>query len=294
VVRSALALVALVALAAPAAGAPAIAVEDDIGQRVELPAPARRIVSLAPHATEMLFAVDAGDRIVGAAAYSDYPPAARTIPRVGGSAGVDLERIVALRPDLIVAWASGTPARAVARLRDLGFPVYTSEPRRLEHIARSLERLGRLVGKGAHARARAEAWRDRVRELRARFAGRPAVRVFYQILDPQLITVNGEHLISEVLELCGAQNVFADLPALAPPVTLEAVLHRNPDAILAGGTAAQWRVWEARWREQEALRAVRRDALFFVPADLLHRLGPRVLEGAERVCRALEQARRRR
>src|SRR5690606_11529387 len=127
VVRSALALVALVALvalAAPAAGAPAIAVEDDIGQRVELPAPARRIVSLAPHATEMLFAVDAGDRIVGAAAYSDYPPAARTIPRVGGSAGVDLERIVALRPDLIVAWASGTPARAVARLRDLGFPVY--------------------------------------------------------------------------------------------------------------------------------------------------------------------------
>lgn len=266
-------------------------VEDDTGRTVVLPRPARRIVSLAPHATEMLFAVGAGARIVGTVAFSDYPSAARAIPRVGGSAGFDLERIVALQPDLIVGWASGNPPRTLARLRALGIAVYLTEPRHLGDVARDLERLGRLLGKEDLARERAKALRARAHQLARRYAGRPPVRVFYQILDPQLITVNGDHLISEVLRLCGGENVFADLPALAPVISEEAVLHADPEAILAGGTREGWRTWRAHWRTRTALTAVRRGALYFIPADLLHRLGPRVLEGAERVCRALDQAR---
>lgn len=285
-----IALLVAFAAIAPALGAP-LRVEDDVGRTVVLARPAQRIVSLAPHATEMLFAVGAGARVVATVAYSDYPPAARAIPRIGGSAGLDLERIVALQPDLVVAWASGSPARAIERLRDLGIPVYLTEPRRLGDVARNLERLGQLVGNEARARARADALRARTRSLAARYADRAPVRVFYQVLDPQLITVNGEHLISEVLRLCGGENVFAGLPALAPVVNIEAVLHADPEAILAGGTPKGWRTWRARWRERTALTAVRRGALYFIPADLLHRHGPRILEGAERVCRALDQAR---
>lgn len=283
-------LLALTAVAARADAAP-VRVEDDVGREVVLPRAAERIVSLAPHATEMLYAAGAGARIVATVAYSDFPPAARALERVGGSAGLDLERIVALRPDLIVGWASGNPASALARLRSLGFPVYLTEPRRLDDIARDLERLGELSGNAAAARARAEKFRTRARALRTRYAGRSTVRVFYQVLDPQLITVNGDHLISQVLRLCGGVNVFAGLPALVPVVSEEAVLQADPEAIVAGGRAQDWRIWEARWRAREALTAVRRDALYFVPQDLLHRPGPRVLEGAARACRALEAVR---
>lgn len=273
----------------PAGGA--IEVTDDTGESIALSRPATRIVSLAPHATEMLFAVGAGSRIVGTVDFSDYPPPARTLPRVGGSSGLDLERIVAMRPDLIVGWASGSPARALERLRELGFPVYLTEPRQLADIARSLERLGRLTGNDAAARAQARRFRARYRALAARYQGRPRVRVFYQVLDPLLISVNGEHLISEVLRLCGGENVFSALPVLAPAISEESVLHADPEAILAGGTEDEWRAWRARWRERTALTAVRRDALYLIPADLLHRLGPRVIDGAERVCAALDDAR---
>lgn len=281
---------ALTLLIAPA-GAATVRVQDDSGRVVALSRPAQRIVSLAPHATEMLFAVDAGARVVATVAHSDYPPAARAVPRVGGSAGVDLERILALQPDLVVAWASGSPARAIARLRDLGIPVYLTEPRALDDIAGNLERLGRLAGNEATARARADELRKRMRELTARYAGRSTVRVFYQVLDPQLITINGDHLISDVLRRCGGENVFAGLPALAPVVSEEAVLHADPEAIVAGGIEADWRSWRARWRALPVLTAVRRNALFFISADLLHRHGPRMLDGAARLCRALEHAR---
>ncbi len=271
-----------------------ISVQDDAGQTVTLAKPAQRVVSLAPHLTEMLFAAGAGARIVGTIEYSDYPEAAEKIPRIGSSAGLDLEAILGLRPDLIVVWKSGNPARQIERLHELGFPVYVSEPRRLADIAASIERLGKLAGTDAVARRAAREFRVGLDALRARQGARPRVRVFYQVLDPLLITVNGQHMISDILQLCGGENVFAGLPALAPRVDLEAVLAADPEAIIAGGTEAVWRDWLARWRAWPRLRAVQRDNLFFIPADIVHRNGPRILQGAEAICAALEQARSRR
>lgn len=241
-----------------------------------------------------MFSAGAGDRIVATAEYSDYPPAARSLPRIGGSAGIDFEAVVALKPDLIVGWASGSPAQTVVRLRGLGFPVYLVQPRRLHDIARNVERLGRLAGTEKEAHAASVRFIQHHHALAARYANRPSLRVFYQVLDPQLITVNGEHLISQVLRLCGGVNVFAALPVLAPVVNEEAVLRADPQVIVAGGSEKEWRIWRAHWRSRTGMSAVRRGALYSIPADLIHRDTLRVLDGAERVCRALDDARRRR
>jgi iron complex transport system substrate-binding protein len=273
--------------------ADAVSVKDDAGGVVTLTAPAQRIVSLAPNVTELLFSAGAGDRIVATVEYSDYPPPARALPRVGGSAGIDFEAVVALKPDLIVGWASGNPAQTVARLRELGFPVYLVQTHRLEDVARNVERLGRLAGTEQAARAASARFVKRYHALAARYADRPPVRVFYQVLDPQLITVNGAHLISQVLRLCGGENVFAALPVLAPVVNEEAVLKADPEAIVAGGSEKEWRIWRAHWRSRTGMTAVRRGALYRIPPDLIHRDTLRVLDGAERVCWALDDARSR-
>ncbi len=271
-----------------------VRVTDDLGQTVVLAQPARRIVSLAPHVTEMLFAAGAGAHVVGAVQYSDYPEAAQRIPRVGGYTSLDLEAIVALRPDLIVTWKSGNPAPQVEKLRDLGFAVYVTEPRRIEDVPRDVESLGQLAGTVADARKAAGTFRARHESLRRRYSGRPPVDVFYQIWDRPLMTVNDEHLISDVLRLCGGRNVFASLPVLAPKVDVEAVLAADPEAIVASGMGEARPEWLDTWRRWPQLRAVRHNDLFFIPPDLIQRHTPRILDGAERLCAALEQARTRR
>lgn len=282
---------ALVAVAGPVG---AVEVVDDIGRTVRLPAPAERVVSLAPHATELLFAVGAGDRIVGTVSHSDYPPPARQIPRVGGYSRLDLERIVSLQPDLIVAWHSGNPVAQVERLRSLGLAVYFSEPRRFEDMADALLRLGALTGNRRQAHRRATMLRAAVDDLVERYAGRPSVTVFYQIWNDPLMTINGEHLINQVIEMCGGRNVFAELPTLAPRIVLETVLARDPEVIVASGMGEQRPQWLDDWRRWPSLTAVKRDNLFFVPPDLLQRHGLRLLQGAERLCGFLEVARSRR
>ncbi len=271
-----------------------VRVTDDLGQTIVLAQSAQRIVSLAPHVTEMLFAAGAGERIVGAVQYSDYPESAQRIPRVGGYTSLDLEAVVALRPDLIVAWKSGNPAQQLEKLRGLGFAVYITEPRHIEDVPRDIERLGQLAGTAVAAHKTAVAFRARHEVLRRRYGGRPAVDVFYQIWDHPLMTVNGEHLISDVLRLCGGRNVFASLPVLAPKVDVEAVLAADPEAIVASGMGEARPEWLDTWRRWPQLRAVRHNDLFFIPPDLIQRHTPRILDGAERLCTALEQARARR
>ena len=259
-------------------------VTDDYGRRVELASPARRIVSLAPHLTETLYAAGAGSRLVGAADFSDYPAEARALPRVGNDAAIDLEAVLALRPDLVVAWPNALTHRPVDRIESLGIPVYRSEPRTLEDIARTLERLGVLAGAADSAHRAAQRFRSRAAELGARYAARPKVRAFYQVWDRPLLTVNGEHLISRVMALCGGENVFAAMPVFVPEVDREAVLHANPDVIL--GSA-----WLDAWRAFPGMAAAARGQLVAVPAELIQRHTPRILDGAEAVCRAFEAAR---
>jgi iron complex transport system substrate-binding protein len=268
-----------------------ISVIDDTGQPVVLAGPARRIVSLAPHVTELLYVAGAGSRLVGADEYSDYPEDARRIPRVGSGFGFDLEAIVALQPDLIVGWQSGNPSWQVARLRSLGFPVFVTEPRRLDDVAGLLERLGRLAGTEPGAVANAVEFRRQRALLQERYSARPTVTVFYQVVDASLLTINSRHLINDVIDLCGGRNVFSDLPSLTPRVDVESVLRKNPDAILASGHDPSWPAWRERWRAWPALSAAARGNLFFIPPDLIHRNSPRILQGAEQVCDALEKVR---
>jgi len=277
-----------------AADAASVSVQDDVGRSVVLAEPARRIVSLAPHATELLFAAGAGDRVVGAVQYSDYPDAARAVPRVGGYEGLDLEAITALAPDLVVAWTSGNPPGQVQKLKDLGFAVFESEPRRILDIPDTLERLGRLAGSEAAATEAARAFRAGYERLKQAYAGGAEVRVFYQIWNQPLMTVNGAHLISDVMHLCGARNVFAELPPLAGTVSLEAVIAADPEVIIVSGKGAQRPEWLAEWRRWPRLLAVRRDNLFSIPPELIQRHTPRLLQGTQQMCTLVQTARTRR
>lgn len=256
-----------------------VSAKDDYGNLVRFPSPATRIVSLAPHLTELVYAAGAGARMVGAVEYSDFPPPARDLPRVGSDAHISLEAVLALRPDLIVAWPNAGSVRAINRLGELGLPVFRSEPRELEDIATTLERLGVLAGTSAQAERAAQAFRARKAQLEKRYAARPKVRVFYQVWDRPLLTVNGNHVISKVIALCGGENVFAALPLIAPEVDAEAVLRAAPEVILTSRPDAQPPSWLPGTR------------LFVVPADLIQRHTPRLLDGAEHVCRALEETR---
>jgi iron complex transport system substrate-binding protein len=254
---------------------------------VSLAAPARRIVSLAPHLTELLYAAGAGARVVGALEHSDYPAEARSVPRVGSEAGIDIEALIALRPDLVVAWPNAGSVRTVNRLGELGLPVFRSEPRELADIARTLERFGVLAGTAERATQAAEAFRKRARALEARYSERPKMRVFYQVWDRPLITVNGDHVISKVMRMCGGENVFAALPLIAPQIDREAVVSANPQVIISSGASLEG------WKAFSGLAAVKNAHLYAISPDLIQRHTPRLLDGAERLCILLEQARTR-
>lgn len=271
-----------------------VIVRDDAGGTVRLKEPARRIISLAPHVTETLYAAGAGDRIVGVVEYSDYPEAAKQLPRVGGYSKLDLEAIVALKPDLVIGWASGNAPAHIEKLRALGIPVYLSQPEHIDDVARGLDRYGELAGTQDSARAASAAFRARLDGLRERHAARPKVRTFYQVWKQPLMTVGGKQVISDVIRSCGGENVFADLKPLAPTVTVEAVLAADPEVIIASGMAETRSEWLDDWRKWKKLAAVKRDNLYLIPPDLLQRPTPRLVEGAERLCAHLESARARR
>lgn len=267
---------------------------DDHGKAVHLAQPARRIVSLAPHVTELLYAAGAGDRVVGAVQYSDYPEAAKKVARVGSYTAVDMEKVVALKPDLVVAWKSGNRDAHLDKLRGLGIPVFINEPRKIDDVARSLSQLGKLAGTEAVAEPAAKAFRERHAALAAKYSARPKVRTFYEIWNRPLMTINGEHLIADVIRLCGGENVFAKLPVLAPAIDVEAVLAAQPEAIVASGMGEARPEWLDDWRKWSKLTAVARGNLFFIPPDQIQRHTPRILDGAERLCAQLEEARGRR
>jgi iron complex transport system substrate-binding protein len=271
-----------------------ISVTDDTGAAVTLKQQARRIVTLAPHLAETLFAAGAGDRLVGTVDYSDYPEAAKKVPRVGGYSRVDLEAVVALKPDLIIAWYSGNAPANIEKLRGFGFPVYVSQPDRIEDVAREIERIGRLAGTSPAADAAAENFRARLDGLRREYEKKARVRTFYQIWKQPLSTVGGRQIISSVIRLCGGDNVFGDLQALAPVVSVEAVVSTDPEAIVASGMGEARPEWLDDWKRWPAITAVARNNLFFVPPELIQRHTPRLLDGAEVLCRHLQSARDRR
>jgi iron complex transport system substrate-binding protein len=287
-------LLAVALLAACGVASAELLVTDDSGASVRLARPAQRIVTLAPHLAETLFAAGAGEKLVGAVEFSDYPAAVQKVARVGSYARLDLETITALKPDLIIAWQSGNTPAHVDKLRALGFPVYVSQPNRLADVATEIERFAILAGTGRAGNAAAANFRERLAGLEKRYAARPPVRTFYQIWKEPLMTVGRDQIISSVIRLCGGENVFGALETMAPTVSVEAIIAANPEAIVASGMDAARPEWLDDWKRWTSITAVARDNLFFVPPELIQRHTPRLLDGAERLCQHLETARSRR
>jgi len=265
----------------------AIEVADSGGGRVRLAAPARRIVSLAPGITELLFEIGAGERVVGTDEASDFPPAAKAVPRVGNSLALNLEQVAALRPDLLIAWPHGAAQRQLAGLRSLGIPVFLSEPDSIEAIAGEMRAFGRLTGNAPAAEARAQALLARASKIAGDHGGREPIRVFVQIWDRPLMTINGRHLISNALRLCGARNVFADAARLTPTPNREAVAALDPPAIVLLAGPAQAAAWARDWKGLAQLQAVRTGALVAIDPDRLARPTSRLLDGVAATCEAL-------
>ena len=269
-----------------------VAVKDDLGNDLRLEHPARRIVSLSPHTTELLYAAGAGAYIIGVSNYSNYPPAAQQVVSIGRIGAVDIEKILTLKPDLIVAWHSGNSAVQLQKLRAFGIPVFESQPADYATIATSLERLSTLSGTDNEGHKAASDFRARWQALRRTYRDRKPVSVFYQIWGQPLMTLNGKHMVSDVLRTCGGNNIFAGLPQLAPTVSIEAVIAADPDAILAPDDVKDHPL--DSWRRFGKLKAVAADTLFTVNADWLNRPGPRILDATEEVCKILDTVRTRR
>jgi iron complex transport system substrate-binding protein len=283
--------VALLLAALATAPSAAVQVKDDRGVVVDVTAPPARIVALSPHLSEIVFAAGAGAQLAAVVRFSDYPEQARRLPQVGDASRIDLERVLTLKPDLILAWQSGNPAGDLERLEQLGLRVFVSEPRRLPDIARLIRTIGELAGTGAVADKAAAAFENELANLRARYSTRGAVRVFYEIWHRPLLTVNRAHLISDVLALCGGKNVFGNAAVLTPSVSLEAVLAARPQVILGGGSATHADQLISQWQQAPAA-ALRAIPVRYVPADLIQRQTPRILEGARVVCAHLDEIRR--
>jgi iron complex transport system substrate-binding protein len=265
--------------------------QPEVQQQSSAYAPAQRIVSLAPHITEVVFAAGAGKYLVGAVEYSDYPQAALEVPRVGDAFRIDYEALAVLEPDLVLVWESGNPPEVVQRLVELGYRVVALEPRDLDSVVEQLERVGRLAGTSVVADLSAAELRQRIARLRAMQKPNERPAVFWQISVDPLFTVSDQHLVNQVIEMCGGRNVFASLAGLAPTVSLEAVITAQPDVIIAAMPSDDT-AWETMWQRWTEVPAVSNKQLYSVHPDLVSRPGPRIVEGAAQVCEVLRAVER--
>ena len=266
-----------------------ISLKDDLGRTVEMKEPARRIVTLAPALTELVFTAGGGDRVVGASAYSDYPPEAKKLPQVSSAMSWSLEEIASLKPDLVLAWHDNMRTEDVSRLSAFGIAVYVAESRNFDDVPRTLKAIGTLLGRDTSPAIRA--YRDKLERLRAQYARKPQVTALLEIWHNPLTTIAGHHFMNEALEICGARNVFADLSGVAPIVSWEEVFFRDPDVIVGISSAASEKEFRASWKERPTLRAVSQGHLVYADADRLQRLTARTPDGVASLCAAIDRVR---
>jgi iron complex transport system substrate-binding protein len=286
-------------------------VSDDAGKRVTVPTPPQRIVSLAPGATEMLFSAGAGEHVIATVEYSDEPAEARRVSRIGDVTAVDMERLVALHPDVVVVWPGGGNPAQIEKLSHLGIPVYRQQVNSLSDLPVSLRRLGALTGTSVTADRAARDLETRLARLSREYgthtstavpphdganAGKSnpgrAPTVLLEIWNRPIYTVGGTHLMSDALRLCGARNVFGDLRDLGPVVDIEAVIARNPDIIVAFAPPGEGATWLADWKRFGNVNAVRSGRLIAFEDQRLTRLGPSVVDATESLCKKLATATR--
>jgi iron complex transport system substrate-binding protein len=262
-------------------------VDDDMGQRVSLPHTPQRIVSLAPSATEMLFAAGAGDRLVATVAFSDEPAAAKQVPRIGDVTAVDIERLVALHPDVVVVWPGGGNPAQTEKIARLGFPIYRQQVNRLSDLPVSLRRLGALAPERSVADDAARKLEESLARLAHEYGGGKHPSVLLQVWNRPIYTVGGTQLMSDALTLCGARNAFGDLKELSPVISTEAVIARNPDIIVAVAPPGEARGWLEDWKRFGSLKAVHDGRLVPFEDQRFVRLGPSFVAATGELCKAL-------
>lgn len=273
------------------ASAAARCAEDDAGQELCLATAALRIATLSPGATELTFAAGAGEQVIAGVNYSDYPPAALKLPLVGTHTRIDVEALLALKPDLIVTWVTGNPQAQMELLQELGIPMFAIEPRTFAGVSSAIERLAILAGTEQAGFAEAERFRVGIAAITEQYRNAKPISVFYQVWETPLMTINNEHLIGKVLQLCGGVNVFADMPRLVPRISPEVVLEADPEVILTGSPEGDSDQQLDHWQSYPKMRAVAQHNLFFVPASPISRPTPRLLEASRDICQKLDIAR---
>jgi len=271
-----------------------IQVTDFKGSVLNFTQPVERIVALAPHIVENVFTAGAGDKLVGVVTYSDFPEAATKLPIVGGYAKTNLEKILELKPDLVIAWESGNSDASVARIQELGLTVYVDQPDKLKDVAKSIRDIGLLAGTSAVADMAASKYSEKIDNILSMKLGQKPVSTFYQVWNSPIRTINGKHIISNAIALCGGVNIYANESAIAPIINIESILERNPEVILASGMSDSKPEWLEEWKDWPALQAVTLDNLYFVDPDHIQRHTVRILEGIETICAQLQEAREKR
>ncbi len=272
----------------------AVSVIDDTGKTITLDKPVKRIITLSPTLTEMIYAVGAEEMLVATVEYSNYPKAANDIPRIGNYEKFDMERLLLFKPDLVIGWMNANTANQLSQIEKLNIRVFRSEePRQFSDIAKALRTFGTLLAKESAAEQAAKEFEDKLAQLVSRNKDKVKLNVFYQVWYQPIYTIGGEHVISRVMQLCGLNNVFADARILAPKVTHEAVIKKNPDIIISGGMASARPEWLDNWKIWKSMTAIKKKNLFWIHPDLIHRQSPRILQGAEIMCQHADTARQR-
>lgn len=268
-----------------------ITVTDDLNNTITIDRPVQTIVTLSPHLTELVFSAGAGHLLKATVDHSDYPEQAKLVLSIGPFNKWDIEQILALKPDIVFAWLTANGDAPINRLKQLGITVYVSEPRKIEDIAQTIKAIGQLAGNQQIADQAADNFLDQISSLENSMQSKPRVSVFYQVWPDPLMTINGKQLISRIIELCGGENIYQELDVLAPVVTTESLLERNPQVIIGGARSSDQQAWLDSWRQWPAISAVKNNQLYFIHPDLLNRQTVRMAEGAGRLCGFLEQAR---
>jgi len=275
----------------PLASQPAIQVTDSEGTTIHFAQPAKRIISLAPHATELLFAAGATYQLIGTVNHSDFPAAAKKIPRIGGYNKFDLEYILSLKPDLIVAWSGGNSLEQISKLKQFGINVFISEPKKFTDIAKNIIQMGKFLGTHKTANETANKFLTELALLKKQFPKTSTISVFYQVWNTPLMTISDRHLIGKVIKFCSGKNIFGNLSAISPRISIEAVLNKNPDAIIAGMTKDR-KDWLLQWNKWDTINAVKHKQVYAINADLLVRQTPRILQGTRKMCEILSITRK--
>ena len=269
----------------------AIEVVDEDGNLIRLEKPARRIISLAPSVTELLFAIGAGSQVVGVIEYSDFPPEAKTLQVVGRFDLLDIERILELEPDLIIGWKNGNPRASIEQLKRLGLSVYLAELNDLPSISSQMVNFSKLAGTTIEAKEAINYFNQTYESLVTEYSNRESVKTFYQVWESPIITAGGKELMNDIIELCSGENIFKAIDQIAPKVSLEAVIIANPEVIIGSGVGLMRPEWLNDWEIWPSVKAVSEEHVYFIPPDLVQRQTPRTLIGTKQMCEHIDKAR---